>query len=507
MTLLIICLLNGNNPLTTGEESESRWIAKTADWKPDGSYALIGYSGGMIAKYNGNAFEYQFIYELDINQVSWNPNGTTALIVGSGGIIELNEIVFSLKLGKGLDFKCVDWNPNGTSALIGGQVEDENGELHASLLKYNGNELIDITWMLESDLDFSISHIAWSPVDNHALIFTDNQMLFEYIDNEISFLIEIENILDIEWNPDGSEVLFLDKSLSLKTWDLSKPFNLELLTKAKKDNIWHSGGLSIRPNGKEVLIFGYDQNDKLSKIYFYDGSLQLIEEFKNEFVYDIGWHPQEEYAIAIGSYQDSGGLIQRIDVIKKADVSNNLSPIFTVSFVSIITFIYIGLTETGRYKFFKYIFVPFLAKIRKRHPLENQMRDLIYKYIEHNPGENYSKIKKTLGLANGTLVYHLKILTKENLIKSITQGRRRRFYPIELEILDNNLIYEFDEPQMLTKIQKDILNKISEEPGISKIEMAKSIGVSRQLLNYHLNKLVKFGILKSKRKNEAENPS
>jgi DNA-binding MarR family transcriptional regulator len=181
----------------------------------------------------------------------------------------------------------------------------------------------------------------------------------------------------------------------------------------------------------------------------------------------------------------------------------NLGPIFIVGVSTILSSMYLGLTETGRYKFFKYVFVPFYAKIQKKNPLENQMRELIYKYILHNPGENYITIKKTLGLANGTLIYHLNILKREGLVKTIAEGRNNRFYPMKSSITNDHTVYNLNGHHMLTKIQIDILKIISEKPGLSKTEMAQSIGVSRQLFNYHLNKLKKIGILKSKRRQES----
>jgi predicted transcriptional regulator len=506
IALLYIYIFNAYYPISTGEDNEYGLVVKTVDWKPDGNYSLIGYSGGIMAKYDGISLDYFFIDQLYINQISWNPSGNIALIVGSGGIFKFDEMVLPILKNNKIHCVSVDWNPAGTEALIGGQIEDENGEFHALLLKYDGNNLIDLTWMMDK-IDFSITQIQWLLNDNHALIYANNNMLFEYSGNKVSLLIEINNILDIEWNQKNSEVLFLDKSFSLKSWNMIKPFNLIVVKEGEKENILQLGGLSIKPNGNEVLVFGYNQNKKTSKIYSYDESLQLIKEYKEKIICDICWFPDSENALVIGSYHDSGGFIQRIDIIKEVKDSNDLSPILIVSFGSILTFLYLGLTEIGRYRFFKFIFVPFLTKIRKKHPLENQMRELIFKYIEHNPGDNYTTIKKTLGLANGTLVYHLKILKRENLIKTINEGRHKRFFPMDSNILNDNLTYEFNGPQMLSKIQLAILNKMSEEPGISNAEMARSIGISRQLLNYHLNKLLKIGILKSKRKTEAENPT
>ena len=106
-------------------------------------------------------------------------------------------------------------------------------------------------------------------------------------------------------------------------------------------------------------------------------------------------------------------------------------------------------------------------------------------------------------MANGTLVYHLDILKKENLIRAVSEGRYKRFYPIESYELDKSKIYEHEGEQMLTELQKKIIEKIGEEPEISQVEVARSLGVSRQLINYHITKLVKVGVLKLKGKTKS----
>jgi len=53
---------------------------------------------------------------------------------------------------------------------------------------------------------------------------------------------------------------------------------------------------------------------------------------------------------------------------------------------------------------------------------------------------------------------------------------------------------------MLTKLEKKIIEKMEEEPEISQAEVARSLGVSKQLINYHISKLVRAGVLKLKEK-------
>lgn len=61
--------------------------------------------------------------------------------------------------------------------------------------------------------------------------------------------------------------------------------------------------------------------------------------------------------------------------------------------------------------------------------LEQLTRRKIYGYILANPGDHYNSIKKTLELSSGTFSYHIHILIKEGIIKSVREGTYRCFYP------------------------------------------------------------------------------
>jgi DNA-binding MarR family transcriptional regulator len=473
------------------------------DWKPDGSYALIGGSGGMIARYDGKSIVHLSDIQIEPKQIAWNSDGSAALIVGHGGIYLYNDDLSPLKLGSGLDYRCVDWDPAGSYALIGGRIVDEYSGDSASLLKYDGSDLVDITHLIDDNSQASISHIAWNPEADFALVYRDDGNLFEYREDEFTLIKEMDDILDIAWKPDGTEVFFLYEDLSLAYWDGRKSNDIDILTTGIEGSNWSSGILSWKNDGNFAIVVGHDAYHNRSRLYKYDGTMKFIEDLPDIRVNDIAWHPSGEDAVGVGSYEGSGGLLQKI-VVNDENSEVGLSPsAVAISFIMITTLAYLGLTETGRYFFLKFLFLPLFTKVKKKHPLENKMRELIYEYIELYPGENYTAIKKTLGLANGTLVYHLKILMKENLVRSVSEGRYKRFYPMESKELDNIKIYEHEGEQMLTELQRKIIEKLEEEPEISQVEVAKSLGVSRQLINYHIAKLVKAGVLKLKGKTKS----
>ena len=82
------------------------------------------------------------------------------------------------------------------------------------------------------------------------------------------------------------------------------------------------------------------------------------------------------------------------------------------------------------------------------------------------------------------------MLEREGLIRSKTRGSHKVFYPMGVQAPDNGL----------HAIQEDILERVNESPGVSISDLSRLIGISRQLTNYHVKKLVEGGQLDIERK-------
>jgi uncharacterized membrane protein/DNA-binding transcriptional regulator YiaG len=142
-----------------------------------------------------------------------------------------------------------------------------------------------------------------------------------------------------------------------------------------------------------------------------------------------------------------------------------------------------GGTEGGKYWAAGLLFLPLYTKIKKDDVLDHFVRGQVYGYIKANPGEHYNSIKKALSLKNGTLIYHLKTLENGDFIKSVIDGRFKRFYPKEMKLPEPS-----DEIVLrMNHIQHEILNIIRETPGISQKEIAARIGLSTPTVHYHIN--------------------
>ena len=144
----------------------------------------------------------------------------------------------------------------------------------------------------------------------------------------------------------------------------------------------------------------------------------------------------------------------------------------------------------GKFGLFKFLLIPLYVKLKRKDILDHFLRGQIYGYIKVHPGEHYTAMNRNLQLNNGTLTYHLDVLEREGLIISKPKGSRKIFYPVGMKIPDNGL----------HAIQEDILERVNESPGMSISDLARLMGTSRQLANYHVKKLVEDGKIDIERK-------
>jgi len=109
----------------------------------------------------------------------------------------------------------------------------------------------------------------------------------------------------------------------------------------------------------------------------------------------------------------------------------------------------------------------------------NPNRKEIYEKIKEMPGITYGELREVLLVKNGTLSNHISKLEKADLIVSRKIGIYRRFYPA----------IGIAPPE----IEDEIKKVVRENPGLSQSEIASSLHVTRQVIKYHIGKLLKEG--------------
>jgi len=126
------------------------------------------------------------------------------------------------------------------------------------------------------------------------------------------------------------------------------------------------------------------------------------------------------------------------------------------------------------------------TKMRREQLLEHKIRAQIFEHINNNPGVHYRGILNDLNLQIGVLNHHLNMLEQEQFIKSLQDGMYRRFYPKGMPV-KTGLI--------LSDVQEKILKLIQSTPGISQTSIARTLGFTRMVVNYHVKILSNAGFV------------
>ncbi|MDG6220278.1 MAG: winged helix-turn-helix transcriptional regulator, partial [Candidatus Thermoplasmatota archaeon] len=122
------------------------------------------------------------------------------------------------------------------------------------------------------------------------------------------------------------------------------------------------------------------------------------------------------------------------------------------------------------------LLIPAYSRLSNREIVENPTRKAILEHISQEPGVNFSSLMTDLDLKNGVLSHHLRTLERAGHIRSKKDGSLRRYYPSDCVLpmsLDEKLLYT-----------------LARNPGISETGLAEKLGVTRQVINYHIGKLL-----------------
>jgi predicted transcriptional regulator/chitodextrinase len=198
------------------------------------------------------------------------------------------------------------------------------------------------------------------------------------------------------------------------------------------------------------------------------------------------------YTVKLTTLDGDNGSVSTFQItVRPVASSPNNWPwaLLAVSMLLVVGFAaFLGGTEMGLL-LLSPIFIFLYSRIRQDQILDNYTRGQIHGYIIANPGEHYSSIKSALDLNNGTLAYHLQRLENENVIKSAMDGTHRRYYPASMKV---------PEPDggALTEVQKLIVAKVAETPGISQRDIGSLMKLSPATVNYHIDRLVAKGVIR-----------
>ncbi|MFX1369589.1 MAG: winged helix-turn-helix transcriptional regulator [Promethearchaeota archaeon] len=125
------------------------------------------------------------------------------------------------------------------------------------------------------------------------------------------------------------------------------------------------------------------------------------------------------------------------------------------------------------------------------HPFR---RDL-YQILCENPGTYLLELVEMLESPLGTLTWHLRILEREGLVKSIKFAGKRLYYPRMLRSQEAEMAYL----TMRSDTAKQIFAYVVNNPGCYQEEMASSLGVHHDTVRWHVSRMEEVGLVRVER--------
>lgn len=112
------------------------------------------------------------------------------------------------------------------------------------------------------------------------------------------------------------------------------------------------------------------------------------------------------------------------------------------------------------------------------HPLRRRIMDM----VTRRPGMHYSLIRDELGRKDGVVSHHLHVLETRGRLSSRVERRRRCYYPTSRGHPETGVHH-------LSDLQAGILYHIQMRQGMTHGELARKLGVSKQVLTHHMRDL------------------
>ncbi|MBY8982230.1 MAG: winged helix-turn-helix transcriptional regulator, partial [Candidatus Lokiarchaeota archaeon] len=126
---------------------------------------------------------------------------------------------------------------------------------------------------------------------------------------------------------------------------------------------------------------------------------------------------------------------------------------------------------------------------------ENDNRKKIIENILFSPGIHFKELLRECFLQRGQLQWHLKVLLEYGIIKSKKIGQYITYFPC-YEDLDSR---KYNIKLMKSETSMKILSLIAKFPGINPSTIAEKIGIKKNTVNYHINKMKKSELIVSQK--------
>lgn len=134
---------------------------------------------------------------------------------------------------------------------------------------------------------------------------------------------------------------------------------------------------------------------------------------------------------------------------------------------------------------------PLYARLKKNEVLENPLRDDILAHVQETPGISASELGRRVECGWGTLVYHLTVLERMQLVSSAREGRHKRFFAQgRINYSDKGAVGLLANPAART-----ILDAIRGSPGTIQKDLSVRLNLSPGTVAWHVERLAAEGLV------------
>ncbi len=184
-----------------------------------------------------------------------------------------------------------------------------------------------------------------------------------------------------------------------------------------------------------------------------------------------------------------------VDIGQRTEAGPDAGPLYIISAFIVVVLAFAGsvaIREPSKY-WWGLAVVPLFSRIAREQVLDNNTRLAMHGLVVENPGIHYSAILRNFGLSNGAAAYHLDVLERENFLRSVSDGRLKRFYSTDMKVPK-------DHKKTPEEVREEILVLVEDRPGISQKEIVSELGITRDSAGYFLRELVSEKKIKDSRK-------
>jgi predicted transcriptional regulator len=139
----------------------------------------------------------------------------------------------------------------------------------------------------------------------------------------------------------------------------------------------------------------------------------------------------------------------------------------------------------------KFLLAPLYARLKREDLLENPLRDDILEVVQTSPGISASELGRRLNCGWGTLVYHLTVLERMQLLSSAREGRHKRFFVQgRINYSDKGAVGLLANPAA-----RMVLDAIKDQPGLIQRDLSRHLNLSPGTVAWHVDRLHEAGLV------------